>query len=332
MRRTFVKVALVAALIVILSLGLASVAFAVSGAGHSHNGAGDHSNPGWNQASGQGSDQQSAAALAVRNIAPRRGPATGGTRVIVKGSGFQDVQGVSFGTVAASSYEALNSRVIVAVSPAGTAGQTVDVTVTTSAGTSATGQFDQFTYGAIPAPVVQHVAPKAGPATGGTKVIIKGRGFLGVTAVTFGTQAATSFKVLNRRVIAAVAPAGTAGQWVDVTVTSPAGTSGITGADHYTYTDKSRSALQPLAVRGIVPRTGPPEGGNWVVILGSGFTGVTGVSFGTTAASAHVVLSSRVILATAPAGTDGLAVDVTVSTSTATSATGSFDLYTYKAK
>ena len=49
---------------------------------------------------------------------------------------------------------------ITATAPAGTG--TVDVTVTTPGGTSATSSADQFTY--VPAPTVGNVSPTSGPA------------------------------------------------------------------------------------------------------------------------------------------------------------------------
>ncbi len=52
---------------------------------------------------------------------------------------------------------------ITVTSPAGSAGS-VDVTVTTAGGTSATGPSDQFTY--VAAPTVTAVSPTAGPTSG----------------------------------------------------------------------------------------------------------------------------------------------------------------------
>ena len=52
---------------------------------------------------------------------------------------------------------------------------TVDVTVTTPSGTSATSSADQFTY--LAAPTVTGISPTAGPLGGGTVVTITGTGF-----------------------------------------------------------------------------------------------------------------------------------------------------------
>lgn len=68
-------------------------------------------------------------------------------------------------------------------------------------------------------------------------------------------------------------------------------------------------AIAP-AILGVTPSTGPSAGGTEVTITGSGFSGVTGVDFGTAAASAYTVNSDTSITAVTPAGSG--AVDVTV--------------------
>ena len=82
-------------------------------------------------------------------------------------------------------------------------------------------------------PTVGSLGPAEGPAAGGTDVEISGSDFEGVTAVTFGGVAATSFEVVDETTILAVAPAHAAGA-VDVVVTDPNGTDTEVGG--YTYT------------------------------------------------------------------------------------------------
>ncbi len=83
-----------------------------------------------------------------------------------------------------------------------------------------------------PAPTVSNVAPGAGPA--GSLVKVKGSSFTGATAVFFGSTPA-SFTVTSGIVIEATAPEGLEGT-VDVTVTTPAGTSVINSGDRFRYT------------------------------------------------------------------------------------------------
>ncbi len=80
----------------------------------------------------------------VTSVSPASGPSAGGTTVTVNGTGFTPGSTVSFGTAAASSVTYLTPYELTAVSPPGSG--TVDVTVSTFAGTSAVTPADQFTY------------------------------------------------------------------------------------------------------------------------------------------------------------------------------------------
>ena len=134
-------------------------------------------------------------------------------------------------------------------SPAGTGTQ--DITVTTAGGTSATSGADQFTY--IPAPTVTAVSPNAGPLGGTTGLTITGTNFTGAIAVDFGTgQAGTDATVVSPSEITVNAPAESAAT-VDVTVTTPGGTSAISSADHFTYTAAP-------TVTAVSPNAGPLGG------------------------------------------------------------------------
>jgi hypothetical protein len=85
--------------------------------------------------------------------------------------------------------------------------------------------------------------------------------------------------------------------------------------------------LPAPVVSSISPTSGPSAGGTSITISGTGFTGATGVKFGSTAATGYTVDSDTSITATSPAGSG--TVDVTVTTSGGTSATGSGDQFTY---
>jgi hypothetical protein len=71
-------------------------------------------------------------------------------------------------------------------------------------------------------------------------VKISGTGLTGATSVFFDPAAATSFSADSDNQITAISPAGTG--TVDVTGTTPSGTTGISAADRYTYTKPSPSA------------------------------------------------------------------------------------------
>ena len=101
------------------------------------------------------------------------------------------------------------------------------------------------------APTVSGLSVGSGPMSGGTSVTISGAGFTGATAVMFGTQASPSFTVNSDGSITATSPQDVgaslqrhgqrrqgladASAPVDVTVTTPAGTSATASADRFTY-------------------------------------------------------------------------------------------------
>ena len=86
----------------------------------------------------------------VGSLAPTTGPTTGGTSVLISGTGFTGASAVTFGSTAATSFTVNSATQITATAPAHAAGA-VDVRVTTPGGTSLTGPADQFTYVASPA-------------------------------------------------------------------------------------------------------------------------------------------------------------------------------------
>ena len=260
---------------------------------------------------------------AITAVSPNSAQAQGGTSVNIVGSGFTNVTGVMFGTVAATSFTVGSSTAITAVAPAEPAGQ-VDIIVDTTAGNSPVNpQTDQFTY-LQSGPQVTAVGPASGGTAGGTSVAITGTGFSQISSVMFGNSFATSFTVNSATSISAVAPSHMAGA-VDVTVVASMGSSAVNPAhDQFTYTSTGP------AVTSVSPGTGTASGGASVTILGSGFTGITGVTFGGTAATSFTINSPTSITAVAPSHTSG-SVDILVSTSSGSSAVNSGDQFIYTA-
>ncbi len=85
---------------------------------------------------------------AVSNVTPNKSPEAGGTSVTITGTNFNEAAAVDFGSSGATSFEVISATSITAIAPAGAG--TVDVSVTTSGGTSATSSADKFSY--VPAP------------------------------------------------------------------------------------------------------------------------------------------------------------------------------------
>ena len=177
----------------------------------------------------------------VTGVSPSTGPSAGGTAVTVVGDNFSTGAGattIDFGPGnPGTAVDCVTSVSCTVVSPAGTG--TVDVTVTTSAGTSGTSSVDQFTYSATAAggsgvgsrPVVTSVSP--GTGIPGTVVTVDGSRFTGATAVDFGPLSAASYTVVSATEITATVPSGIEGT-VDVTVTTGSGTSATSPADRFT--------------------------------------------------------------------------------------------------
>jgi IPT/TIG domain/PASTA domain len=82
----------------------------------------------------------------VTAISPAKGSVTGGTVVTVTGADFTSASAVKFGTEPAAAFKVESDSEIVATAPNSAKVNTVDVTVTTIAGTSAAARADHFTY------------------------------------------------------------------------------------------------------------------------------------------------------------------------------------------
>ncbi len=169
----------------------------------------------------------------VTIVSPNSGPTTGGTRVTITGTNFAGTSQVYFGSIPAAEFTVSSNTSITATAPAEASGA-VDISVY-NAGASATSNADLFTFSSSSSrPVVAGVSPSVGSTIGGTVVAISGTNFTGASGVMFGSIAATTITVNSATSITAVAPAEAAGT-VDVTVTTPGGTSADAAADHYIY-------------------------------------------------------------------------------------------------
>ncbi|HUD36299.1 MAG TPA: IPT/TIG domain-containing protein [Streptosporangiaceae bacterium] len=165
----------------------------------------------------------------VSGLSSASGPASGGTRTEISGSGFTGAAKVSFGQKKAVAVTVLSPTAILATAPAGSG--TVAVRVTTAHGTSTSKAKDRFSY--LAAAKVTRIAPADGPARGGTMVTITGTGFAAGDQVQFGTAFAPSETVVSATRIFAVAPAGLGTS--DVRVINVDGASAKTSADLYGY-------------------------------------------------------------------------------------------------
>jgi uncharacterized repeat protein (TIGR02543 family) len=121
---------------------------------------------------------------------------------------------------------------------------------------------------ATAAPVITGISPARGSTAGGTRVSITGSNFGGATIVKFGAVTAIDVIVVNSSTITAASPAGTAGL-VNVTVTTPGGTSSASFADDFTYV----SAVSVTLIQG--------SPSSAIVADGGGYSGQRAVTNGT---------------------------------------------------
>lgn len=133
------------------------------------------------------------------------------------------------------------------------------------------------------------ISPNNGPRGGGTTVIIKGRGFLGTTAVRFGVRKAQDFSVLDDSTLSVVTPSAIRSA-VPVTVTASGGTAII---GHFYY--RRLPVLNSLSVS-----SGSTSGGNVVTFTGYRFVGVKSVRFGTVEVPATVVSDTELTVTVPP--------------------------------
>ena len=242
----------------------------------------------------------------ISSISPNTGPDSGGTSIVITGSNFNGITGVTIGANAATNIVVASSTSILAQTPAGTAGaKNVVVTTATSSGTKENG----FTYtdnSTIPS--ISAIAPNSGTSLGGSAVTISGANLLGATGVSFGGVACPTFVVASATSIVAISPPGVEGAARDVVVITPSGP--ITQANAFTYVDFSVPTISAIS-----PTIGLTSGGTAITISGTNLSGSSAVTVGGVAASEVVFVSASVITAVTPQGTAG-SKDVVVSTPT----------------
>jgi hypothetical protein len=194
--------------------------------------------------------------------------------------------------------------------------------VATNEGGTSYGQDAAFTTTQLPPPpTVTKLKPTSGPTGGGTSVTITGTNLTGATAVKFGETSAAAFKVVSDTSITATAPAEQAGI-VDVTVTTPGGTSALSTADRFHFAP---------TITSVRPNTGSTAGGTTVTVNGEGFAlGATATKFkfGTTTGTSVNCTSSTRCTVISPAHEAGV-VAIKATVNNATSAATAADKFTY---
>jgi hypothetical protein len=164
----------------------------------------------------------------ITSLDVTQGPTSGGSTVVLTGSGFVAGATAKLGGVACNNPSVTNGGNTLTFSTGAHAAGLVDLEVKNPNGLGAT-KSGAFTY--VPAPTVTGVSPTAGTKTGGTLVAIAGANLTASTSVFFDTSPCTNVTVAGTG-ITCLTPAHAEGV-VSVRVSNVGGTNTLNGA--YTY-------------------------------------------------------------------------------------------------
>ena len=216
--------------------------------------------------------------MSLTSFTPMNGFAT--TSVTISGNNFLGVTAVSFGGVNASSFTIVNSTTITAIVGSGASG---NVTVT-----SPNGSVSLAGFVFINPPTIVSFSPLS--ATTNSTVTIIGTNLQNINVVSFGGVPALSFNIVNSNTITAIVGTGASG---NVFLSSLAGNVTMGG---FTYIPTS-------FISSFVPVVG--SSGQTITITGNNFIGITGVSFGGTAAASFIIVNQNTITAIVGNGSSG---------------------------
>ena len=223
------------------------------------------------------------AAPTVNSLNPAFGPVTGGTSVVISGTGFvTNATSVTIGgAVLAAAAVTVNSPTSLTFNTPAHAAGNVAVFISTPGGSSGLVP-GGFTYAAVP--TATSLTPVSGSTLGGTLVTITGTNFIATdTQVTIGgvVVPAAQVTVNSPTSLSFATPARAAGNVTVSVATSGGVSSNIAGG--YTY-------IAPPTAASLSPTSGTTAGGTAVTITGTNFiAGNTLVTLGGTVIPAGAV-------------------------------------------
>lgn len=259
-----------------------------------------------------GSETSTAVTLEVGRPRPDRGPVSGGTLVLLQGSGLarefaprggaeaRDQTQVLFGGNPALDINVVDDDTVEVRSPPGLAGS-VDVQLTNPNGTVlCSGCFRYF----VPVEATS-IAPAHGSTRGDTELLLQGAGLVPGVQLLLGGDAATVVSVAadGRSLVARTPPRrGDAAGVVDVTLVGDDGVSVLPGGFAY---------VAPLRVTAVEPPAAGLASGAVVSVLGEGFVPESVALIDGVAAATRYVSAGRLDV-TLPAAAVAQKVDVAV--------------------
>jgi len=224
----------------------------------------------------------------LASVQPATGPESGGTDIIITGTGFTGANSVKVGSNEATNLQVIDPTTIQAKTPSGSGPR--QITVTTPGG-SVTGL--SFVYAGPPPalPAINNVTPQDGHRYGNDEIVI------------YGTNLDTTIQVIIQDQEAQIIQKDAA----SVKVSTRGGNAGpatirLTNASGSTeYTGWSYSPAVPPIITSIDPNTGPASGVYTIIITGSNFDQVESVRIGNNECLDQDISSQR-IKATVPGG------------------------------
>ena len=200
----------------------------------------------------------------VRSLSVLGGPVTGGTHLVVRGTGLADVTSVDFvSQVSPSTYGGSSTSILTAVSagsiglvvPAGLPGPVDVEPCTPTACARPDPAVDTFVYFGTGAPSLVLVRPTSGPASGGTRVVLFGNNLDGALGVRFGALStsrlgtAPGYPDGDPYVLVADAPPGPAGRTVPVSILTRTGVTSSTPGATFRYRPSAPSPPRSVTVK-----------------------------------------------------------------------------------
>jgi streptogramin lyase len=258
----------------------------------------------------------------VTGISPNEEWAMGVGDITITGHNL-DGGTVFFGGVEAFNADCTSSECSLPYAPWPDAPGTVDVTVQTAGGTSATGPQTKFTW---IAPTITSVSPASGWNDGSVSVTVTGTHLKG-GSITFGSRIADEACGSDTTcVVTAPRTSGGATGQVDVVARAPDGTtpSAVTAASKFTYTARPLPTVTSLS-----PNHGSVNGKETVTLTGTDLQGASKITLAGISATIKGCTATSCTFVS-PIHATG-AVPVVVTTSAGNSVPGADSTFTYEA-
>lgn len=225
--------------------------------------------------------------ISISSITPSSGDIVGGYSVTISGSGFKNIESVSFNGEVCSNLNYSLNEISCTVPTSASAGKaTIIIT-----GKSSETQNQGFTYTTESSFSVNSFNPTSGALKGNTSLFIHGSGLTPDTTVKVGGISCTDVTYLNSNLILCITPANVAGSY-PVTISDPEEGSYI-APDDFTYNPAP-------TITEINPDIGSTTGSTSVTITGTGFVSGAKIKFGQSFCTSVVVNPTSITCLTPP--------------------------------